>query len=331
MANTRNDTRPLIEGPGLLQSLRLHWMIATGIMAICAILGFGLAVSGAPSYSSTSRVGLTAPANVGGPAGLVRYIATVAQSTRSDAVLRPAAASLGNVSIPALRGSMSATPDLTANVVFLTATTSTPSEAVRRTDAMLAALVNFIKQDAQAKLDQKQNGIDATRAAQNAILKNRTSTAQQRNAAQQVLQSIAAQELANNNEGADFGDGVDFVTNGLTPPEPGLRASAIQGILGGLVGFIMSLVVCWVLADRRRVIDDAAIPGIITDTRLLGEIPTLRGESARALGAFNEMPSASFEFAAAGLWSGIESGVLMVSGVEVGAGSTTTAANIAAA
>ena len=331
MANTRTESRPLIEGPGLLQSLRLHWITAAIIMAVCAILGFGLSAVADPSYSSTARVGLTPPANVGGPAGLVRYIATVAQFTRSDAVLRPASEALKNVSISKLRSSISAEPDLAANVVFITATASTPNESVRRADAMLASLTVAIKKDVDTKISQKVDELAIKRSAQNAILKDTKSTSQQRAAAQQVLQRVEDQELTNSNEAADFGDGIDFVTKGLTPPEPGLKASATQGVLGGLVGFIIALVVCWVLADRRRVIDDAVVPGMMTDTRLLGEIPTLRGESARALGAFNEMPAASFEFAAAGLWSGIESGVLMVSGVEVGAGSTTTAANIAAA
>ncbi len=330
MANTRIDTHPPIEGPGLLQSLRLHWRLATAIVMLFGTLGFAYSASAAPSYSSTARVSLTPPANVGGPTGMIRYIATIAQFTRSEAVLKPASEQLG-ISYGELRGSVGAVPDVASNVVYVTASTGNPQESSRRANAMMESLVAAVKADADAKLSAKDAELDAKRAEQNAILKNSASNAQQRAAAQQVLQRIEDQDVTNTSNAADFGDGVDFTTKALTPPKTGLRASATQGVLGGLVGFIIALVVCWILADRRRVVDDAAVPGIVTDTRLLGEIPTLRGDSARALGAFNEMPAASFEFAAAGLWSGLESGVLMVSGVEVGAGSTTSAANVASA
>ncbi|HEY1738766.1 MAG TPA: AAA family ATPase, partial [Acidimicrobiia bacterium] len=66
-------------------------------------------------------------------------------------------------------------------------------------------------------------------------------------------------------------------------------------------------------------------------TRLLGEVPVLRGGVARSLTRFADMPAAPFEFVAAGVWSSLENGVVLVSAVEHGGGSTTTAANIAAA
>ncbi len=331
MANPRNESRPVIEGPGLLESIRQYWMLAGVLVAVFAIAGFGLAASASPTYESTARVGLTTPANIGGPAGLVRYAATIAQFAESQDVLGPAASKLHNTSAADLRDALTATPDLVANVVFITMSAPTRQAAVDRADAMIAALQAAIGNQATTIRDEKLAANGKKRDAENAILQNVKSNGSQRAAAQHVIEQIETQEIQMNSDAADFGDGVDFVTKGLLPIEPGLKTAGIQGALGGVVGFIVAVLACWIIADRRRIIDDASVPGIIADARLLGEVPVLRGGAGKALGKFVEMPAPAFEFAAAGLWSGIESGVVLVSGVERGAGSTTTAANLGAA
>ena len=45
MSTSTHDSRSVIEGPGLLDSLRQYWLLAASIVVFCAVAGVALAVS----------------------------------------------------------------------------------------------------------------------------------------------------------------------------------------------------------------------------------------------------------------------------------------------
>ncbi len=332
MSNSRSDSRPPIEGPGLLESVRQYWTIAFALIAFGVLAGAGSTFALSATYESTARVGLKEPAGINGSNGMPRYLASIAQFASSDVVLAPAAKKLGRgTTVDALRGSLTATPDLVGDIVYLTMSSDTPEGAVTRANAMSVALQNALTDRTNKVLQAKLATLTQKITDQQTIINDPKATPGAKQTASNLVQTFTTQTVTLQTDNNSFANGVDFASNGLLPAKGRLRAAALQGAIGGLVGFIFALVACWIIADRRRIVDDAAVAGIITDARLLGEVPTLRGGANAALSKFGDMPAASFEFAAAGLWSSIESGVVMVSGVQVGAGSTTTAANIGAA
>lgn len=332
MAAQQHDAKDMIEGPGLIESLRQYWLLAATVVVVFAVAGLGLSLSSSATYVSTAKIGLSDPASNSSPAGLSRYTALVAQSVKSDDVLKPAAAKLANTSPSNLRGVVSATSDPDSNVVYITAAAASQQLAADRANAVLSVLKDTVGTKAEVKREAfRKSLVDRRTAAEELITKPGNRSAALIQNAQQTLTFIAQQEIAVANEAAQFGDGVSFVTLGLVPAKAGLKDAALQGIIGGLVGAILATIGCWIIADRRRQIGDASIPAVVTGARLLGEVPTLRGGAARSLTNFADMPAPSFEFAAAGLWSSLEDGVFMVSGAEHGAGSSTTVANLAAA
>ena len=334
MANSVSDSRITFEGPGLIESIRQYWIMAMALVVVFTLAGVGYASSSGTSYVAEAKIGLTDLAGNGSTSqSLGRYSSLTAQAISSDAVLAIAAKSLHEQSIQDLRDVVTATSDINSPVVLIDASASTQVLARDRANAVLAALRTFISTKSTDRRNKLQSALDVLRKRAQGVIAA-TGTARNPVAlqnAQSLLNSLDTQEIAIANESVRFGDGVEFATAAVLPAVAGLKSIAIPGVIGGLVGAILATIGCWIIADRRRQIDDASIPGFVAGARLLGEVPTLRGGAAKSLSKFVEMPSPAFEFAAAGLWSGIESGVIMVSGADHGAGSTTTAANLAAA
>lgn len=333
MSTSTQDSRTVIEGPGLLESLRQYWLLAASLVVFFAIAGVALAVSSPAPYSATARVGIVDPSTTGSPAGLGRYTATQAQFVKSDSVLAAAAKQLGE-SPTDLRSSIDATADLTSSIVYVTATSTDRVVAARRANAVLDAFTAGIASQAKAARDAEAAALADRRTQCARQLNSPASSAAAVAAASDCLKSITSRELDLEREAARFGtdgSGVEFSTRAVVPARSGLKAAAVQGVVGALAGFVIAIVACWILADRRRRIDDASQPGLLTGMRLLGEVPVLNGPAAQHLDDFTAMPAPAYDFTAVGVSAFVESGVVVVSGAERGAGSSTTAVNVAAA
>jgi capsular exopolysaccharide synthesis family protein len=334
------ETRSALEGPGLLESMRQYSALAIAIVILFAALGAAVAIAIPKSYSTTAKVGLL-DLNTASSTGAARATAGLAEYVTSDDVLATAIknadkahASLG-VSPTTLRTDCSGTADPNSPTIFVSCSASSTRDATDRTNAVANALHDALTARFNQKWDTLNTEYDKQLASALDLLKSRTITGAQRSAATAEVQSINGSKLGivaqRANQAGSLGGGVQFITPALVPTKSGTKTIVLQAAIGALVGLIIAMIVCWVLADRRRLVEDAELPARLTGARLLGEVPVLRGQTARALTRFHEMPAPPFGFVAAGLWGSIESGVLMVSGAEHDSGTTTTAASIAAA
>ena len=331
LATTAPDTRTTIEGPGLFESLRRYLGLAILIAVVFAVLGIAAGTLAPKSYTAGRTLVLKEPSGLGGsPNAAARYTASQAQFVNTDAVLN-AVAPTAKVTLANLRKDVGYTTDLNSDAITVSCTLK---------DRVVAAAC------AQKLGDEVGAAIGANAAApRNANIKQLNTqiadlaksttvpgvTAGDITYANNLRQSLFLQVIGLEKEGNTFGNGVISSTAAQVPNKKGIKTAGLYGAVGFVVGALIGLLVAWVLADRRRIVVDASVPGLVTGTRLLGEVPVLRGGVARSLNRFADMPAAPFEFVAAGVWSSLENGVVLVSGVEHGGGSTTTAANIAAA
>ncbi len=330
LATTPTDTRTLIEGPGLFESVRRHITLALVIAGVFALAGVAFGLAAPKSYTATAKLVLVEPLNSGGPQGDSRYTASQAQFVSTDSVLE-ATASTAKESVAQLRKNVSGTTDPASDAVFVSCTLKDRVIAAKcanklrdEVEKAIGASASVSRNTTLARLNgqivQIEKSVAVPGVSPTAI-----------SSAYDLKRQLQVQVTSIQKEADRFGTGVTLHTTAMVPDKLGIKSAALDGILGGIVGAMIAIVASWVLADRRRSVDDASVPGLVTSARLLGEIPVLRGGSARPLTRFPDMPAAPFEFVAAGLWSALESGVILVSGVEHGAGTTTTAANIAAA
>ncbi len=331
LATTATDTRTTIEGPGLFESVRRYLSLAIVIAVGFAVLGLAFGLLAPKQYTANRRLVLIEPTGLGGsPNAAARYTASQAQFANTDAVLK-AVAPTAKVPLATLRKDVSYTTDPNSDAVIVSCTLKDRVVAAacanKLGDEVGAAIAANAAASRNASIDllDKQIKDLATQTTASGV------TAADINYANDLRKSLYLQKVNLQKEANRFGNGVISSTAAQVPNKKGIKAAGLDGILGLFVGALIGLLVSWVLADRRRVVDDASIPGLVTGARLLGEVPELRGNVARSLSRFADMPAAPFEFVAAGVWSSLENGVILVSAVEHGAGATTTTANIAAA
>ncbi len=331
MATTPNDSRTTIEGPGLFESIRRYLVLVIVLAIVFAALGFLVGVAAPKSYTAGRTLVLKEPPGLGGsPNAAARYTASQAQFVNTDGVLK-AVAPTAKVSLADLRKDVGYSTDINSDAITVTCTLKDRILAAKCAqklgDEVAAAIGNFAASSRDANIKQINAQIANLDKAEVVPGVTPADITYDNNLRQNLfLQVVSLQKEANT-----FSGGVVSSTTAQVPDKKGIKTAGIAGGLGLVVGALIGVLVAWVLADRRRIVDDASVPGLVTGARLLGEVPVLRGGVARSLARFPDMPAAPFEFVAAGVWSSLESGVILVSSVEHGAGATTTAANIAAA
>src|SRR3954452_3357385 len=102
LATTPTDSSTTIEGPGLFESVRQHIVLVIVIAVLFGALGFLFGLAAPKTYTSSTKLVLVEPQNLGGPIGVARYTASMAQFAQDDAVLKNVAPVAG-VSLANLR------------------------------------------------------------------------------------------------------------------------------------------------------------------------------------------------------------------------------------
>jgi capsular exopolysaccharide synthesis family protein len=311
--------------------VRQHLVLVIVIALVCGALGFFVGIAAPKTYTASRTLVLIEPPGLGGsPNAAARYTASQAQFANTDAVLKQVVPT-AKVSLADLRKDVGISTDPNSDAISVSCSLKDRVVAAncanKLGDAVTAAIAAHAAGVRTASLTMLDGLIKNAKAA--AVASGATQGEQA--AALSTTHDLELQEVSINKEAARFGTGVLAGTVAQVPDKTGVKSAILFGAVGFILGALIGVLIAWVLADRRRVIDDASVPGLVTGARLLGEVPVLRGGVARPLTRFPDMPAAPFEFVAAGLWSSLESGVILVSGVEHGAGSTTTTANIAAA
>jgi Mrp family chromosome partitioning ATPase len=127
-----------------------------------------------------------------------------------------------------------------------------------------------------------------------------------------------------------YGSGVDFVDPAVvdvTPSTIPLRYAAAASMLGLLI----AVAVAWVRAGWHRTIDESDQASALLGAPLLGDVPDLGGPDQRELVTDpTAMPAAAFQALTAGLLARRPAGgVILVTGLTRGDGSTITAVSVA--
>ncbi|MDQ3573708.1 MAG: AAA family ATPase [Actinomycetota bacterium] len=313
-------------------------IVAVGLVSAFAVSQL-LRRTTPPRYTATARVALTDPRgnNVFRPgssagADLVRYIGERAAFAKSDRVLERAAQSLDRgLTAESLRTQVTTSGVQQENLITISATARDPSLAISITNAVVDSYRDISQADTVAAADEGLKGIAQAKERLLATLRTTDPAGgPARAAANQALVQLEqrASDIVIN--ATLFGAGVNF-TDPATGARPVQGTSIPRNVAaGGLIAFLIAVVVSWVRADRFQTADESEVPAAVFSVPLLGEIAEISEPSdLREITDPSSMPSDAYQFVTASLRSAMNSGVLVVTSSTRGEGKTVTAASIA--
>lgn len=334
------DERTPREPPGLLASAwRYRWMTLIIVFQV-ALLGFVSTTVFRSEPRATASMSLADPRSSavlpvsGGATGdLERYTANRAAFVRSSRVLTAASRLLaGRYEPDELVTMVDTSVDSTADVIRVSATGPTEENAAAIANAVTTAYSEVSAEDTKAAADAALRVIDAQAREVRRALAAAPSNDPRSTAAAQTLSALEVRSNEVSTYATLFGSGVIFIDPARAEADSsGGDFSVRNMVLGGLVGFLISLAIAWIRADRNQRIEDPEDAADLLGVPLFGDIPDLGDRQNRPrLTELASMPAEPYQFAINGLRFGLGTGIVLVVSADRHEGRTTTAANVAA-
>ena len=327
-------------GPGLLASVwqfrRQSVVIVAALVVVGLALPFAVNSLAAHEPSATAQLVLTDPRGDsvfrrGNSANtdLQKYAASRTQVVGSARVLQRTADRLGEeFDAGFLVNHVSASLSVESLTVLIRASAPTYAQAVRIADAVAAAYQDVTNEDVQAEADRALAALERSRSR----LRSDSIGTQADPALAQALGQIELKATEIVLDAALFGGGVDFFDRAA--PEARFSRRPLQYVVPAtILGVLIAVIVAWTRAGWHKTVEASEHARAILRAPVLGDVPDIdRGEQRKLLTLPRAMPAAAFEAIAAALAAGgRERGVILVTAVSSGDGSTVTAASIAIA
>ncbi|WP_216206170.1 cellulose synthase operon protein YhjQ/BcsQ [Amycolatopsis aidingensis] len=332
------DAQP---SPKILDALWRYRWSSLGIVALVLLVSVGVAFLLGDRSTAQARIVLKTPDKVGlvgvepgSESAFVRYVNQRALFVVSDRVLSAAAESRGNAeSVQTLREQVTAEASANGESIIVRVDTGDYADSAAIADAVAGAYQRESLADVQAAARKMLDTLAARREAIVASLPDGTATERSSDpntsAAGQSLSELDKQVTEVRVAAEQFGDGVSFVDKAVADPDGGsLPRDAAIGLVFGL---LLAATVAWVRADRDRRVRDADDLAGVVEEPVLAEVETLTGAELAALSEVGSPPLWPYQFAASGLRTTVDRGVVVVTGAGQGDGSTTAILQMATA
>ncbi|HEV7977711.1 AAA family ATPase [Amycolatopsis sp.] len=328
--------------PKILEALwRYRWSslaIVVGVVVLGVLAAF--VVSG--NSTALARIVLKAPDKAGvvgvdasSESAFVRYVNQRALFVVSDRVLSVASANLANsVSVDTLRKEVTAKASSNGEAIELTVSGGGQPSSITIADAVSRAYQSESRADVQAS---GQKILDALAARRRDVVASIPPEAVNRPsdpnnlAAGQTLSDLDRQATSVRVAADQFGDGVSFVDKAVEDTSAGFGSLLRDSAIGLVLGALIAAVVAWARADRDRRVGDPDDLAAATGEPVLAEIETLEESEVAALKEVGSPPLWSYQFAASGLRTAVDRGVVVVTSSAPGDGGTTSTLQMATA
>ncbi|MFD8496742.1 cell shape-determining protein [Amycolatopsis sp. NPDC059657] len=324
--------------PKILDSLHRYRWSSLGIIGVVALLSVLVALFVRESGSAQTRIVLKAPDKAGvvgvdasSESAFVRYVNQRALFVVSDRVLMVTSSNVANsVSVETLRRQITAKASSNGDSIDITVAAGDSGNSVRIADALTKAYQSESKADVQASA---QKILDTLAARRKDVVEASTPDAGGPNnsAAGQTISDLDKQATAVRVAAEQFGDGVSFVDKAVADGS-GLLGAVVRDLgIGVALGVLLAAVVAWARADRDRRVSAADELAAATGEPVLAEIETLSEAEVAALKEVGSPPLWPYQFAASGLRTAVDRGVVVVTSSAPGDGGTTSTLQMATA
>lgn len=327
--------------PKILEALwRYRWssLVIVGVVFVLSALS---ALAFSSHSSADAHIVLKAPDKAGivgvdasSEPAFVRYVNQRALFVVSDRVLATASANLrGSVSMADLRDEVTAKASTNGEAIDLTVSGSVGSPTAVA-DAVTAAYRTESLADVQAA---GQRILDALAARRRDVVASITPDVANRAsdpnnlAAGQTLSDLDKQATSVRVAAQQFGDGVSFVDKAVVDGSSLFKSVVRDGGIGIAVGALLAAVLAWVRADRDRRVSGPDYLAAATGAPVLATIETLEEADVAELKKVGSPPLWPYQFAASGLRTSVDRGVVVVTSSAPGDGVTTSTLQMATA
>jgi hypothetical protein len=253
------------EGPGLLESVRDYKWLVAAIVLLGMVLAYTWSVRQPVLYRGEVRLFLSGPpAQADGQAGDTnpdRNVRNQAEFLTSPEVLRAAIRISGaDLTADQLEKRLTVEPAKDADLITIRVVDGSPKGAAELTDAVAAAYMKVIRQQAKdeadgtiADLDRTLNKLKSDLAAiddrrrlepTDAVLKA------DREATMEQITSLAARKRAVSTRAELAAGGGSFQEESPIPKQPFQPRPAFTALIGGMTGLVAGASLAWWLASR---------------------------------------------------------------------------------
>jgi succinoglycan biosynthesis transport protein ExoP len=327
--------------PKILDALWRYRWSSLAIVALVVLISAATALLTAGGTGAQARIVLKTPDKAGvvgidvtSEAAFVRYVNQRALFAVSDRVLSTAGTTLGGaVPVDVLRDEVTAAAAANGESIVVTVTGDNEATSSQIADAVTKAYQTESRADVQVSAQRTLDTLAARRQDIVGSLPGGGDRAAESNttAAATTLSDLDKQATTVRVAADQFGDGVSFVDKAVGQPPGTFGKVARDGAIGLVVGLLLAGVLAWVRADRdRRVRDSDDLTGA-TGEPVLAEIEELGEPEAAALREVGSHPLWPYQFAASGLRTSVDHGVVVVTSSSPGDGSTTSTLQMATA
>jgi succinoglycan biosynthesis transport protein ExoP len=327
--------------PKILEALwRYRWnsLVVVGVVFVLSVVA---ALSFSSDSSATAHIVLKAPDKAGivgvdasSEPAFVRYVNQRALFVVSDRVLATASTNLrGSVSVADLRDEVTAKASTNGDSIDLSVAGGSGSTAAVA-DAVTAAYRTESLADVQAA---GQRILDALAARRRDVVASITPDVANRAsdpnnlAAGQTLSDLDKQATSVRVAAQQFGDGVSFVDKAVSDGSGLLRSLVRDGGIGLAFGVLLAALLAWVRADRDRRVSSPDYLAASTGSPVLATIDELGEAEVDGLKKVGTPPLWPYQFAASGLRTSVDRGVVAITSSAPGDGVTASTLQIATA
>lgn len=328
--------------PKIIEALwRYRWSSVAVVLVVVALSALAAVVL-ADHSSAAARIVLKAPDRAGvvgvdasSESAFVRYVNQRALFVISDRVLTTASANVANsVSPDILRKRVTAKASSNGESIDVTVAGGSGGSSTSIADAVTKAYQTESRADVQAA---GQKILDTLAARRRDIVASVSSESPGRvadpnsSAAGQTLSDLDKQATQVRVATDQFGDGVSFVDMAV-PDGSSVAGSLLRdGAIGLAVGVLIAAAVAWARADRDRRVSSPDDLAAATGEPVLAEIESLGESEVSALREVGSPPLWPYQFAASGLRTAVDRGVVVVTSSAPGDGGTTSTLQMATA
>lgn len=273
--SARVTTPPDEITPGLFASAwRFRWLslaITLAVAGTSVLAGVLLAppptATVVMSVTSPQADNVLAPAVVG-DATLTRYTAQRADYVTSDDVLNGVSSAIG-ASPDAIRRRLTVSPSASSSVITIVGTGKTRAEAASLANAVVDSYRAATKADVAKRTDAVTASIDGDIKKIKDSVRGLPSGPESQAAAQSIAQ-LESKASGVRTDNVSYGDGIDWATR-TTPHDVVVAGPPLkEGAIGLLVGLAASMVIAWLLSDRKRQVVTSGRASELLDVPLLG-------------------------------------------------------------
>ncbi|MCU1682738.1 MAG: cell shape-determining protein [Amycolatopsis sp.] len=327
--------------PKILEALWRYRWSSLVIVGVVFVLSAVAALAFSSHSSATAHIVLKAPdkagivgVDAGSEPAFVRYVNQRALYVVSDRVLATASTNLhGAVSVNELRDEVTAKASTNGDSIDLTVAGSVGSTTAIA-DAVTAAYRTESLADVQAA---GQKILDALASRRRDVVASltpdvATHPSDPNNlAAGQTLSDLDKQATSVRVAAQQFGDGVSFVDKAVADGSGLARSVLRDGGIGIAFGALLAAVLAWVRADRDRRVSGPDYLAAATGSPVLATIEGLAEDEVAGLKKLGSPPLWPYQFAASGLRTAVDRGVVVITSSAPGDGVTTSTLQMATA